>query len=818
MPTITSRPLNAATFCQPLGLLALVPLVLPLHASSPSGTIKEGSPFLSSAAASCSESGSPGVAGTGAARAASGGRATAELASGGRAWLLQHRNPKTSLWSTPKQHPGCGCQVGGEPQNSVGISGLAVLALLGDPDKYEAEIRASVAALLEGQAKDGALAPQIGHTFMYSHAIALLACLEAGKRLELEDQWHDPIERALKFLEEARNPYGAWRYDVPPMGENDTSVTVWGCLCVCAADDLGFKVSPASFMGPLRWLVEATDPANGRIGYNSKGSASARIAGFNDEYPTDATEAMTAAGLRAQYALGLNAEIMPAIGKSEALLLKTGTVAYVGEQKALDFYCLMHASAAFAVGEGLGKGAKAWGGSLMKVARDRVETKGCLGGSWAPRGVWAEKGGRTYSTAAMVLALEPLDQPIPRPRTTPVDLVNERKGRLDDLLEETRLHAGFPEAVSRTSRPGSKAKRSIEHGLNWLAEHQDFDGSWSDKAFAQACTSDQEGERCDGSGSYVGRSGQQVTTALALMAFMGAGHGPGHDGPFREQIDAGLQHLLEIKCPDVESDAMRRRWEMLTQLILPTLALIEARTFLECASLDSAVHEHLEALLASESEDGGWVQGTGRSYSNGSWNEEQIAGLPTALALLALHMGDRYGHVELGMDVRSRAKWALEKLMARSGDRAVNSLGEPDPLDVFASTNRDLLHGDAYTASVFLGKTIGSRKYQMPDKAILKRMLPKRLAWGYRDLDLMGWYVTTLSLGSSKGAASRKWGSVMEKAICENQVSKPRTACRFGSWDPVCVRNYSLGGRTYATATAILCLQAAMRIDLMEIE
>ncbi|HJM56855.1 MAG TPA: hypothetical protein QF446_05960, partial [Planctomycetota bacterium] len=63
-----------------------------------------------------------------------------------------------------------------------------------------------------------------------------------------------------------------------------------------------------------------------------------------------------------------------------------------------------------------------------------------------------------------------------------------------------------------------------------------------------------------------------------------------------------------------------------------------------------------------------------------------------------------------------------------------------------------------------------------------------------------------------------KWRSVMEKAICENQVIKPRTACRLGSWDPVCVRNYSLGGRTYATATAILCLQAGMRIDLMEIE
>jgi hypothetical protein len=458
----------------------------------------------------------------------------------------------------------------------------------------------------------------------------------------------------------------------------------------------------------------------------------------------------------------------------------------------------------------------------MEVAGDSVETKGCQEGSWAPLGVWAEKGGRTYSTAAMVLALEPLDQPMSRPRTTPVDLVTERKGRLDDLLEGAQLHAGFPEAASRASKPTSKAKRSIERGLDWLAEHQDFDGSWSDKAFAQACTSDQEEDRCDGSGSYVGRSGQQVTTALALMAFMGAGHGPGHDGPFRDQLSAGLQFLLETECPDVESGSNsssgRRSWEMLTQLILPTLALIEARTFLECTALDSAVHDHLEALLALESEEGGWVEGNGRSYVNGAWNEEQIAGLPTALALLALHMGDRYGHVELGMDVRSRAKWALEKLMARSGDRAVNSLGEPDPMNVFASTNQNLLHGDAYTASVFFGKTIGSRKYQVPDKAILNRMLPKKLVWGYRDLDLMGWYVTTLSLGPSKGSAARKWRSVMEKAICENQVIKPRTACRLGSWDPVCVRNSSLGGRTYTTATAILCLQAGMRIDLMEID
>ena len=35
------------------------------------------------------------------------------------------------------------------------------------------------------------------------------------------------VQKAVDYIVAARNPSGGWRYDVPPAGQNDTSVTAW---------------------------------------------------------------------------------------------------------------------------------------------------------------------------------------------------------------------------------------------------------------------------------------------------------------------------------------------------------------------------------------------------------------------------------------------------------------------------------------------------------------------------------------------------------------------------------------------------------------
>ena len=84
-------------------------------------------------------------------------------------------------------------------------------------------------------------------------------------------------QRAVNYVHKSRNPYSAWRYRVPPNGENDTSVTAWMVAALKAAQAADLKVDPEAFRGAANWLDEVTDPANGRVGYDALGTTSSRV-------------------------------------------------------------------------------------------------------------------------------------------------------------------------------------------------------------------------------------------------------------------------------------------------------------------------------------------------------------------------------------------------------------------------------------------------------------------------------------------------------------------------------------------------------------
>ena len=88
---------------------------------------------------------------------------------------------------------------------------------------------------------------------------------------------------AINYISIARNPYGAWRYDVPPSGDNDTSVTGWCVFALKSAEEAQLKIDPEAFRGAASWIDEVTDPVTGRCGYDSIGSASSRITRVNEQ-------------------------------------------------------------------------------------------------------------------------------------------------------------------------------------------------------------------------------------------------------------------------------------------------------------------------------------------------------------------------------------------------------------------------------------------------------------------------------------------------------------------------------------------------------
>jgi len=247
------------------------------------------------------------------------------------------------------------------------------------------------------------LGDDIGHGFMYDHAIGTLAICEAYyfSRSPLIKR---TAQRAIHFITRARNPYAAWRYDAQPTGDNDTSVTGWMVFALKSAGEAGLDVDPAAFAGALGWIDEVTDPSTGRVGYTSRGSRSSRIPRINGHFPHDRGEAMTAVGLLCRILLGQDPDEDAILGQHADLLLRK-LPAWDADGFGTDMYYGYHGTyAMFQMGGR--RYWKPWNEALKGAVLESQRTDGCARGSWDPIGPWGHAGGRVYSTACMVLCLE----------------------------------------------------------------------------------------------------------------------------------------------------------------------------------------------------------------------------------------------------------------------------------------------------------------------------------------------------------------------------------------------------------------------------
>jgi hypothetical protein len=334
----------------------------------------------------------------------------------GLEWLRWHQSEDGS-WDSDGFMQNCGkiaegqvCRDPGAANNDVGMTGLALLAFLGDGNTtregpYKEQVAKGINWLKEQQDEDlGLIGQQIGESYIYNHAIAALAVCEAyyfSKSPLIKRCAQD----AIKFIHSAKNPYGAWRYHYPPIGESDTSVTGWCVFALKSAEEAGLTVDPQAFKDSENFLIEMTDPATGRVGYDSVGSWSSRVTRVNDHFPKENTEAMTAVGLLCRFFLGQDPEKETVMNQHADLLLAKKPEWNVDAKK-IDFYYWYYASyAMYQMG-----GTKYWDGwnKAMKDAVVGSQNKtGDEKGSWdASVDPWGYSGGRVYMTALGVLCLE----------------------------------------------------------------------------------------------------------------------------------------------------------------------------------------------------------------------------------------------------------------------------------------------------------------------------------------------------------------------------------------------------------------------------
>ncbi len=338
----------------------------------------------------------------------------------GLLWLQAHQSADGS-WDGDGFMGQCGtiaagnlCSGPGEALHDVGLTGLALLAFLGDGNTtsrgpYKEVVARGIRWLKLQQDPDtGLLGDKIGHAYLYNHAIATLAICEAYyfSRSPLLKRC---AQDAVNLITTARVPYGAWRYHFPPEGDSDTSITGWMVFALKAAEEAGLSVDPDAYTGALAWLDEVSDPSTGRAGYTERGGLSSRIANVNDQWPRETGEAMTAVALLTRFFLGQDPAREPIMEK-HALLLRAKQPQWDAAGRGIDFYYWYYGIYAM-FQMGTFHGVKYWDEwqAAMKVAVLQSQSKnGDEKGSWDPAlDAWGSRhGGRVYTTAMGVLCLE----------------------------------------------------------------------------------------------------------------------------------------------------------------------------------------------------------------------------------------------------------------------------------------------------------------------------------------------------------------------------------------------------------------------------
>jgi hypothetical protein len=343
-------------------------------------------------------------------------------------WLAAHQSEDGGWeaagfdkWCDGKPNTGEKPDGPGKAMYDAGVTGLALCAFLGagysnrGEHEFTKVVRKGLAYLKNVQDPEGCFGPRSTQHYIYNHATAALAMVEAYGMTE-SPIFKGSAQKALDFIALSRNPYFVWRYGVKP-GDNDSSVTGWMMMALKSAklinDDaqkrgkaLPLVVDEEAFDGIKAWLDKMTDPDYGRVGYISRGQGPARPQELVDKFPNDKSESMTAVGMLARIFMHEDPKKSDIIKKGGDLCMKLLPTWNLTDGS-IDMYYWYYATLAIFQmgGEYWSKWEKALDTSM--VANQRMEGTYCaFKGSWDPVDPWGPDGGRVYSTAILCMCLE----------------------------------------------------------------------------------------------------------------------------------------------------------------------------------------------------------------------------------------------------------------------------------------------------------------------------------------------------------------------------------------------------------------------------
>lgn len=357
-----------------------------------------------------------------------------------------------------------------------------------------------------------------------------------------------------------------------------------------------------------------------------------------------------------------------------------------------------------------------------------------------------------------------------------------------------------PERDKALAREGGTAatEKAVEAGLDWLARHQGDDGSWDADGFPTRC--EKGGAACDGIGK--GQHGEEMPcpfdaaiSALATLAFLGAGHGPLTPGDRYAKVVEKALAALRSGGGDVWSAA------------LTTQAAAEAAVLSGVEQDAEAARAGAARLLGSREKDGAWAYAG--SFRAGS--DVPFAALVVPALVAARDVGAEFP-AGLASDV-DRWLGTLEVDHGRLAyllDGRAYGYTPTTANGVAAAAIREWLEvgreGERHRAHLSLARS------DPPDWTIsFKEIAVKgqgkvRVQIGH--LSFYEWWYATMALFQAGGDGWRSWYARLASALVPHQR---QDGCARGSWDPLGPYERQTGGRVFATALAVQMLETPYR-------
>jgi hypothetical protein len=334
----------------------------------------------------------------------------------------------------------------------------------------------------------------------------------------------------------------------------------------------------------------------------------------------------------------------------------------------------------------------------------------------------------------------------------------------------------------------AKTEAAVVAALNWLAAAQSGDGRWNANQFGAGQEQAVLGQNRGGAG----RNADTGVSALALLAFLGAGHSHLH-GEYRDVVHRGIDFLLRSQAADGSLFGEATLYAQMYCHSMATFALAEAQAMSGDRRLEPAVRKAVNFSLAAQNGGtGGW------RYRPGDTGDTSQLGWQ----VMALASAKR-----AGIDVPDQTWIRVERFLRtvrRGNYGGLASYRSDSP----ASTS---MTAEALYCHLILEEMSGPKLTEFAANEATNQVLTA-LPTADR-VNLYYWYYATLALHRRQQAndsaldAWHTWNDALTAALLETQVAGGPNA---GSWNANTVWG-GYGGRVYTTAMAAMCLEVYYR-------